>query len=56
MAASAAIASGMDLSAPSEGADKLLATLDVRPVSDWRDVEGGLFAVVDETAAVPTAG
>ncbi|MBL7487309.1 hypothetical protein I6A60_00240 [Frankia sp. AgB1.9] len=44
------------LPALSESADKLLATLGVRPVSDWRDVEGGLFAVVEETAAVPTAG
>jgi hypothetical protein len=45
-----------DLPALSEAADKLLAILGVRPVSDWRDVEGGLFAVVEETAAVPTAG
>ncbi|MCK9904733.1 hypothetical protein CC117_05715 [Parafrankia colletiae] len=45
-----------DLPALSEAAGKLLATLGIRPVSDWRDVEGGLFAVVEETAAVPTAG
>lgn len=45
-----------DLPALSEAAGKLLATLGVRPVNDWRDVEGGLFAVVEETAAVPTAG
>ena len=45
-----------DLPALSEAAGKLLATLGVRPVSDWRDVEGGLFAVVEENAAVPTAG
>ncbi|MCM3886585.1 hypothetical protein [Frankia sp. R82] len=44
------------LPALSEAADKLLATLGVRSVSDWRDVEGGLFAVVEETTAVPTAG
>jgi len=45
-----------ELPALSEAADKLLATLGTRPVSDWREVEGGLFAVVEETAAVPTAG
>ncbi|MEX5635525.1 hypothetical protein [Parafrankia sp. FMc2] len=46
----------VDSPALSEAADKLLATLGVRPVSDWSDVEGGLFAIVEETAAVPTAG
>ncbi|OAA25209.1 hypothetical protein UG55_102430 [Frankia sp. EI5c] len=45
-----------DLPALGEAAGKLLATLGVRPVSDWREVEGGLFTVVEETAAVPTAG
>ncbi|MCK9877908.1 hypothetical protein MXD59_19365 [Frankia sp. Ag45/Mut15] len=44
-----------DLPALGDAADKLLATLGIRPVSDWSDVEGGLFAVVEETAAVPTA-
>ncbi|SNQ47738.1 conserved hypothetical protein [Frankia canadensis] len=39
-----------------EAADKLLSTLEVRHVSDWSPVGQGLYAVVEETVPVPTAG
>ncbi|KPM52547.1 hypothetical protein ACG83_30000 [Frankia sp. R43] len=45
-----------DVPTLSEAADKLLATVGFRSVGDWSTVEGGLFTVVEETAAVPTAG